>query len=239
MNSENYQAFKKGFRDGIPIGLGYAAVSFALGIAAKNNGLSWIEATVMSLMNNTSAGEFAALELIRINAPLFEIALTQLVINLRYLLMSCALSQKLKPETSLFHRLAIGFDVTDEIFGISIAQKGFLNPFFSYGAMLASIPGWALGTCFGVLLGNILPESIVSALSVALYGMFIAVIVPPSRTSKVLAFLISIAMLCSLIYDCLPVPQWLTGGMKIILLTVVLAFIAAVLFPVKEDENNA
>ena len=88
MNSENYQAFKKGFRDGIPIGLGYAAVSFALGIAAKNNGLSWIEATVMSLMNNTSAGEFAALELIRINAPLFEIALTQLVINLRYLLMS-------------------------------------------------------------------------------------------------------------------------------------------------------
>ena len=129
MSLNNQSAFKKGFQDGVPIALGYAAVSFALGIAARNNGLNWIEATVMSLMNNTSAGEFAALELIRTGAPLAELAVTQLVINLRYLLMSCALSQKMDEKLPIFHRLLVGFDVTDEIFGISIAYPGKLNPF--------------------------------------------------------------------------------------------------------------
>lgn len=239
MKSEKTQAFKDGIRDGIPIALGYAAVSFALGIAARNHGLSWIEATVMSLLNNTSAGEFAALEQIRINAPLIEIALTQLIINLRYLLMSCALSQKLAQDTSFWHRLVIGFDVTDEIFGISIAYPGKLNPFYSYGAMMISIPSWAFGTCMGVLLGNALPASIVSALSVALYGMFIAIVIPPARESRVLAGVVLVSMASSILFDLLPMPEWMSGGMKIIFLTVAISLGAAVLFPIQEDQSNA
>lgn len=239
MKRENTLAFQQGIRDGIPIALGYAAVSFALGIAARNHGLSWIEAAVMSLMNNTSAGEFAALDQIRINAPLIEIALTQLIINLRYLLMSCALSQKLSSNISIGHRMLVGFDVTDEIFGISIAYPGKLNPFYSYGAMLVSIPCWAAGTCFGVLLGNALPDSIVSALSVALYGMFIAIVIPPARESKVLAGVVLISMAASILFDWLPMPSWMSGGMKIIVLTVVISLGAAILFPVKEDEAHA
>lgn len=239
MESEKTQAFKDGIRDGIPIALGYAAVSFALGIAARNHGLSWIEATVMSLLNNTSAGEFAALEQIQINAPLIELALIQLIINLRYLLMSCALSQKLAQETSFWHRLAIGFDVTDEIFGISIAYPGKLNPFYSYGAMMVSIPCWAFGTCMGVLLGNALPASIVSALSVALYGMFIAIVIPPARESRVLAGVVLVSMASSILFDLLPMPEWMSGGMKIIFLTVVISLGAAVLFPIQEDQSNA
>lgn len=239
MKSEKTQAFKDGIRDGIPIALGYAAVSFALGIAARNHGLSWIEATVMSLLNNTSAGEFAALEQIQINAPLIELALIQLIINLRYLLMSCALSQKIAQETSFWHRLAIGFDVTDEIFGISIAYPGKLNPFYSYGAMMVSVPCWAFGTCMGVLLGNALPASIVSALSLALYGMFIAIVIPPARESRVLAGVVLVSMASSILFDLLPMPEWMSGGMKIIFLTVVISLGAAVLFPIQEDQSNA
>ena len=239
MTLMNKEAFKKGFQDGVPIALGYAAVSFALGIAARNSGLSWIEATVMSLLNNTSAGEFAALELIRTGAPYAELAMTQLVINLRYLLMSCALSQKMDEKTSVFHRLLVGFDVTDEIFGISIAYPGKLNPFYSYGAIIISIPCWAAGTCFGVLLGNILPASVVSALSVALYGMFLAIVIPPARESKVLAGVVIVAMASSILFDWIPLPSWMSGGMKIIVLTVVISLLAAMLFPVKEDDQNA
>ncbi len=238
MTLVNKTAFKKGVQDGIPIALGYAAVSFALGIAARNNGLSALEATVMSLLNNTSAGEFAALELIKINAPYAEIALTQLIINLRYLLMSCALSQKLDEKTPFFHRFLIGFDVTDEIFGISIGYPGKLNPFYTYGAMIVSIPCWAFGTCMGVLLGNILPASVVSALSVALYGMFLAIVIPPARESKVLAGVVLISMAASILFDVIPLPSWISSGMKIILLTVVISLLAAVLFPIKEDESD-
>lgn len=230
------EAFQKGIKDGIPIALGYAAVSFALGIAARNHGLSWLEATMMSLLNNTSAGEFAALELIRIHAPYTELALTQLIINLRYLLMSCALSQKLDEHLPFLHRFLIGFDVTDEIFGISIGYPGKLNPFYSYGAMLVSIPCWAFGTCMGVLLGNVLPQSIVSALSVALYGMFLAIVIPPARESKVLACVVLVSMSASIVFDWIPLLSQISGGMKIILLTVIVSLGAAILFPIQEEE---
>ncbi len=232
------EAFQKGIKDGIPIALGYAAVSFALGIAARNHGFSWLEATVMSLMNNTSAGEFAALELIRVNAPYAELALTQLIINLRYLLMSCALSQKLDEHLPFYHRFLIGFDVTDEIFGISIGYPGKLNPFYSYGAMAISIPCWAFGTCMGVLLGNVLPQSIVSALSVALYGMFLAIVIPPARESKVLASVVLVSMAASIVFDWIPFLSWVSGGMKIIVLTVVLSLGAAILFPIEEEVSH-
>lgn len=135
----------------------------------------------MSLTNNTSAGEFAALSVIGAGAPYLEMAVTQLIINLRYLLMSAALSQKLDPGLPLIHRLLVGFEVTDEVFGVSIAVDGRLNPYYTYGMMCMAIPGWALGSCLGVVMGNALPARIVSALSLALYAMFLAIIVPPAR----------------------------------------------------------
>lgn len=237
---ENRENYKKGLRDGIPIGLGYLAVSFTLGIAAKNAGLTAFQATVMSVSNNTSAGEFAALGLIGMGASYWEMAVTQLIINLRYLLMSCALSQKIETHMPIWHRFLLGFGVTDEIFGISIRAEGKarLNPFYTYGAMSVAVPGWALGTCLGVVVGNVLPARLVSALSVALYGMFLAVILPPTRKNPVLAGVVAAAMAASYLFECLPMPGFLTSGMKIIVLTIIIAGIAAILFPVKEERHG-
>lgn len=233
----NRRWYIKGLHDGIPISLGYLAVSFTLGIVAKNAGLSSLQATLMSLLNNTSAGEFAAIGLISSQASYLEMAITQLIINLRYCLMSCSLSQKLDPKAPLFHRFIIGFDVTDEVFGVSIGVKGKLNPFYTYGLMCISIPGWALGTYLGVVSGNILPGRILSAMGVALYGMFIAVIVPPAKKNRMLCGLIIVSMLASLLFTYLPVLKKISSGFQIFILTVVIAGAAAALFPI-EVENT-
>ncbi|MBQ6848345.1 MAG: AzlC family ABC transporter permease, partial [Clostridia bacterium] len=182
--TDNFKCYKKGVRDGIPICLGYFAVAFTLGIMAKKCGLSPFEAMLTAALTNASAGGFAGFELMSANAPYWQMALMQLVVNARYLLMSCALSQKFAPSTSILHRSIVAFDVTDEVFGISIAQKGYLNPFYNYGAMSVAIPGWASGTFLGVVMGNILPIRIVSALSVGLFGMFLAIIIPPAKKNK-------------------------------------------------------
>ena len=181
MKNANQLAFARGMRDGIPIALGYLAVAFTLGIAAKNAGFTALQAMLASLTNNASAGEFAGFTLIAAGSGYLEVAVMELVANARYLLMSCALSQKLPPDTSLLHRFLISYDVTDEIFGISMAYPGRLNPFYSYGAFAVAIPGWAGGTFLGVLMGSLLPASIVRALSVGLYGLFLAIIVPPAK----------------------------------------------------------
>lgn len=239
MNNYRLQNFREGLRDGIPIALGYLAVSFTLGIAAKNLGIHALPATIMSLTNFTSAGEFAALGIISMGAPYLELALSQAIINLRYLLMSCALSQKLSSETSLFHRFWTGFFITDEIFGISSSRPGKLNPFYTYGAAAVAIPGWALGTCLGVILGTALPARITRALSVALYGMFLAVIIPPARKDKVIAGLVIASMFCSSLFSYLPFLSEISSGMKVIILTVLLSGVAAILFPVKETDDHA
>ena len=239
MPGSNPTWFRRGLKDGLPIALGYLAVSFSLGIAAKNAGMTAWQTTLMSLTNNTSAGEFAALSVIGAGAPYLEMAVTQLIINLRYLLMSAALSQKLDPGLPLIHRLLVGFEVTDEVFGVSIAVDGRLNPYYTYGMMCMAIPGWALGRCLGVVMGNALPARIVSALSLALYAMFLAIIVPPARKSRVLAGVILVAMAASLACSVLPVLRGISSGMRIIILTVVIAGAAAYFFPIKEDENAA
>lgn len=239
MPGSNPTWFRRGLKDGLPIALGYLAVSFSLGIAAKNAGMTAWQTTLMSLTNNTSAGEFAALSVIGAGAPYLEMAVTQLIINLRYLLMSAALSQKLDPGLPLIHRLLVGFEVTDEVFGVSIAVDGRLNPYYTYGMMCMAIPGWALGSCLGVVMGNALPARIVSALSLALYAMFLAIIVPPARKSRVLAGVILVAMAASLACSLLPVLRGISSGMRIIILTVFIAGAAAYFFPIKEDENAA
>lgn len=227
--------YKKGLKDGIPIALGYFAVSFTLGIMAEKNGLLPLQAMLTAALTNASAGGFAGFELIGASAPYWQMALMQLVVNARYLLMSCALSQKFAPSTPLLHRSIVAFDVTDEIFGISIAQKGYLNPFYNYGAMTVSIPGWALGTFLGVVMGNALPNRLVSALSVGLYGMFLAIIIPPAKQNKVIAGVVAVAFILSFIFQYI---EAIPSGLRVIILTVVISLAAAILFPVKEDEDE-
>ena len=237
MNSSKREFFSKGIHDGIPIALGYFAVSFTLGIAAKNAGFSPLQAMIVSFTNNASAGEFAGFTLISQGATYVELAVMIIVANARYLLMSCALSQRLSPDLPLIHRFLIGYDVTDEIFGICINVPGKLNPFYVYGAMSIAIPGWSIGTYLGVFMGNVLPDNIVSALSVGLYGMFIAIIIPPARKNKILALLITISMLSSFLFDKLRIVSSIPSGTRIIILTIILSSLAAILFPVKEDKT--
>jgi len=235
MQKINRDWFLKGMKDGIPIALGYFAVAFSLGIAAKNAGFNGLQATVMSLLNNASAGEFAAITLVAANATYIELAIMELIANARYLLMSCALSQKLTVETSIWKRLIISLDVTDEVFGISMAVPGKLNPFYTFGAMVVAMPGWSLGTYLGVLMGNLLSVNLVRALSVGLYGMFLAIIIPPARKSKILAGIILVSMAASFAFTKLPVIADLTTGTRTILLTVLISGGAAALLPIKEE----
>lgn len=232
----NKKAFRLGLRDGIPIATGYFAVAFTLGIAAKNAGFSAVQAMVESLTNNASAGEYAVFSLVSAGAGYWEVAVMTLVANARYLLMSCSLSQKLPPETPLYHRMLVAYDVTDEIFGISIAVPGRLNPWYTYGAVAVALPGWGLGTFLGVAVGNVLPLRLVSALSVGLYGMFLAIIVPPSRKNKIVLSLVLISFAASFIASRWALLSGVSSGVKTILLTVVIALAAAVFFPVKDGE---
>ena len=217
----NRKIFCEGMRDGIPIALGYLAVSFSLGIAARNAGLTAFQGFLASLLNNASAGEYAAFTLIAANA--------------RYLLMSCALTQRFAPGTPFFHRLIIAYDVTDELFGITIARSGYLNPFYTYGAIVLAAPAWSVGTALGIMAGNVLPLRVVSALSVALYGMFLAIIIPPARKDKVVAALVAISFALSFAGSYLPVVSSMSSGTRTIILTVVISSAAAILFPRKTE----
>ena len=241
MKTENKTAFLTGMRHGWPIGVGYFAVSFALGIAARNAGFSALQASLMSALCTASAGEFGGVTVAAAGGTFVEMALMELVVNARYLLMSCALTQKLDPKLSTLHRMILANFVTDEIFGLSVSVPGKLNPFYSYGVISVSWPGWILGTCLGVIMGNVLPANVVSALSVGLYGMFLAIIIPPARRSPVLACLIAFSMAASWVLAKLNSAGilQLSGGSRIILLTVVISLAAAVLFPRGDEEVSA
>ena len=231
-------SYQNGLRDGVPIALGYFAVAFTLGIAARNAGFSAIQAAVSSLLNHASAGEYAVISLAAAGASYWEMAVMALVSNARYLLMSCSLSQKLAPDAPLVHRFLVGFGITDEIFGVSAAVPGRLDPFYTYGAMSVSIPGWALGSFLGVVLGNVLPARLVSALSVGLYGMFLAIIVPPARQSRVVLALVLVSFAASYAAGVLPALAAVSSGVRTIVLTVVISLAAALLFPVREEAED-
>ncbi len=236
--NRNKNAFINGIRDGIPIALGYFAVAFSLGIVAKKAGLNPFQGFLSGILNHASAGEYAEFTVIMANAPYFEMVFVIMVTNIRYLLMSCALSQKFDADTHYGHRILVGFGITDEIFGISVGKPGVLNPFYSYGAMVIALPGWSLGTAFGVIAGNILPVSVVSALSVALYGMFVAIIIPAAKTSRVVGGVILVSFMASFAVSRIPLFDGLSDSMKISLLTVVIAGIAAILFPLKDTGEH-
>lgn len=238
MNRNNRAVLAKGFRDGIPIGLGYLAVSFSLGIAARAAGMTPFQSLIASLLCNASAGEYAGFTTIAANAAYLEIAIVTLVANARYLLMGCALSQRMSSDTPVYHRLLVGFYTTDELFGIAIARQGYINPWYTYGAVLIASPCWGVGTALGTIAGNLLPLRIVSALSVALYGMFLAVIIPPVRDNKIIGVLVAVCFAASFAATYMPYISALSEGTRTIILTVVIATLAALLFPVNTEDSN-
>lgn len=230
----NRKKFLEGLRDGLPIALGYLAVSFGIGISCHAAGITALQGFLMSLFNNASAGEYGGITVITENAGVWMMVLMTLIINARYMLMSCALSQKLSPDTPLGVRMLIGFDVTDEVFGIAIAQEGLLNVWYFIGAMCAAIPGWSLGTLFGALAGNVLPVWAMNGFSVMLYGMFLAIIMPEGKKNRVVLGCIGVSfVLSALAAKLLPM---LSGGMRILLLTIFISAAAAILFPRENPE---
>lgn len=234
----NFLEWQRGLKDGLPVALAYLAVSFSFGIIASQGGLSSIEAAIMSFTNLTSAGQFAGLSLIAAGAAMVEIGMTQLIINARYILMSFAFSQKIDPNTSIFKRMVLAAGITDEVFALSMRGKGKLNPFYTYGVMCLAIPGWTIGTYLGVVSGDLLHPRLVSALSIALYGMLLAVIIPPGRRDFKILGIIFVSMVASFLFEIMPFLQSISSGSKILILTIILAGLAAVLFPVKEDEHG-
>lgn len=226
----------RGMRNGIPICLGYFAVSFALGIAARNVGMDAIQAGYMSVTMVASAGEFAAIGLVGSSAGLLEVILTTLVVNMRYFLMSLGLAGKLTEGTKPVHRFVLPFFVTDEIFGLSATVEGPLNPFYTYGIAIPSIAGWFAGTVLGVIVGNILPVWAVNGLSVAMYGMFLAIVIPPVHTNRFIGLLVAVSMAASGLFSVLPYLSRISSGFRVIILTVLIAGIASVLKPVSEEE---
>ena len=239
-NETNSQAFRAGFHDGIPIGLGYFAVAFALGVAARDAGMTPFQGFLASILCNASAGEYAGFTVIAARSGYLGMALITLVANARYLLMSTAMSQRLDPEMKKIHRFGMAMYITDEIFAIEIARPGYLHPFYTYGAAAIASPMWAAGTALGILAGNLMPVRIVSALSVALFGMFLAVIIPPARKDRVILILILVCFAASWISEKLPLVGTLSQGNRVILLTVILSAAAALLFPhpAEEDKDN-
>ena len=230
----NKEKFLQGLRDGMPIGLGYLSVSFSIGIAAHSAGLTGFQSFLMSLFNNASAGEYGGITVIAEDSGLWMMVLMTLIINARYFLMSCALSQRLSPDTPLGFRLLIGFDVTDELFGISISQPGYLNVWYFIGAMLLALPGWSFGTLLGALAGNLMPQWAASGFSVMLYGMFLAIIMPEGRKNRVVLGCIAVSFTASLLASIL-LPM-LSEGMRILLLTILISAAAAALFPHEEAD---
>lgn len=229
--------FGKGIKDGIPIGLGYFSVSFSFGILVVSHGLSWWEALLISMANVTSAGQFAGLTVMTSAGTLIEMVVTQLVINLRYALMSISLSQKVEEKFSGIYRAILGFGITDEIFAVAMGQPGEVTRRYFAGLMVVPYIGWSAGTLAGAVCGNILPEIVCDALGVALYGMFIAIVVPPMKKNKKVAVVVLIAMCCSLILNYVPLVNGISSGFAIIISSVIAAGIGAVLFPKKEMEG--
>ncbi|MCI6491277.1 MAG: AzlC family ABC transporter permease [Prevotella sp.] len=226
--------FLRGVRDGIPIALGYYAVAFSLGIIASNAGIGALLGFVGSFFTRASAGEYGVYTLVAASATYAEVVGMSLITNLRYLLMSTALSQKFSEGTSLAKRVLVSFCVTDEIFGISIAYPGNLEPAYTYGAALISTVFWASGTASGIIAGDVLPANVVSALSVALYGMFLAIIIPPSRKDRAVGIAVVMSFVLSGVCAVMPVVSDLSSGTRIILLTILISATAAICKPVKD-----
>ena len=227
--------FLKGVRHGVPIALGYLSVSFAFGMECVKAGLTPLQALLISMTNLTSAGQLAGLQVMIAQSSLIEMALTQFIINLRYALMGLSLSQKLGPTMNTPRRMFFSFANTDEIFAVSSAQPGKLHHHYLYGLMLTPYIGWSLGTILGAVAGQVLPEFVRSALGIAIYGMFIAIVIPPARKEKSVALVVLTAIAISFCFKYVPVLNQVSGGFVVIICAVIAATVGALLFPVHDD----
>ncbi len=226
-----------GLRAGLPVGLGYFSVSFAFGVAAVQSGLSVLEAVLISLTNLTSAGQLAGLSVIAAAGTLIEMAATQFVINLRYALMSISLSQKLDQSVTLVDRLILSFGVTDENFAIAVNRDRSVTNFYFFGLMTLPILCWTGGTFFGAAAGEILPASVLSALGVAIYGMFVAIVLPVAKKSLSVALVALLAIGLSCAFTWVPGLNSVSGGFAIIISAIIAALVGALFFPREEDEQ--
>lgn len=229
-------SFFRGIVDGLPICFGYLSVAFAFGIFAVENGLTALEAVLISMTNVTSAGQLAAVPIITGAGSFIELAVAQLVINLRYALMSVSLSQKLGKSVRAFDRFVIAFVNTDEVFGVASGQRENVGRNYLYGLILTPYIGWSAGTAIGALAGNILPDSVTSALGIAIYGMFIAIVVPPAKKEKTVAAvsLIAIALGCAFRY--IPFLSHIPSGFVIIICAALASALLAIAAPIKTEE---
>ena len=235
----NWNEYKKGVQTGVPVGLGYFSVSFGFGAMAIAQGLSALNATLISATNLTSAGQFAGLTLIVAMGTLWEMVMTQIVINSRYSLMSIALAQRMGERIGFLPRLLIAFFNTDEIFALAMARKEPLTVPFLLGLGTLPIVGWTGGTLMGALAGSVLPQDIRAALGVMLYGMFIAIVIPPARQEKPVCIVMILALILSCLFAWVPALQAVSAGISIVLCTVVAAAVCAALFPIAEEEVAA
>lgn len=231
--------FTAGLRDGLAIGVGYFSVSFSFGILAVNGGLSPLIAGLISLTNLTSAGQFAGLTVILAHGSLVELALTQLIINMRYGLMSLSLSQRLGPEFTTRRRMVIAFSNTDEIFAVAMGRQQPLSPQYMYGLAVLPLLGWTGGTLTGALASGLLSVSLRSALGVALYGMFIAIVTPPLKQQKGVRWVVGAAILTSCVFAWTALRQVVSSGFAISICTLLAAGFGASLFPLKFTETES
>lgn len=229
--------YREGFRDGLPIALGYLSVSFTFGITAVGMGIPPLAAILISMTNLTSAGQVAGVGIIAAGGGYFEMALAQLIINLRYALMGLSLSQKLDSRYNLLHRILSAFGITDEVFAVASGKPSEISSPYMYGLITLPYIFWAAGTAGGALLGGILPENIKSALGIAIYGMFIAIVIPPAKKSRGIVFVAILAAVLSCLIYYLPALSGISSGISVIICTVIAAALGAWLFPRKEKEE--
>lgn len=234
MNEIN--SFKKGIKAGLPICIGYFPVSFAFGIFSVENGLSVLQAVLISLTNLTSAGQLASVPIMVGGGTIIEIVLSQLVINSRYSLMSISLSQKLSESVKLPHRFLIAFGNTDEIFAVASSNKQKVGTKYMLGLILTPIIGWVSGTLTGAVAGNILPDIVISALGLAIYGMFIAIVVPVIKEEKATALCVGVAVILSCIFYYAPVLKEIPTGFTVIICAVVASALFAFIKPITIEE---
>ena len=231
------QEFFDGIRDGFPICLGYFPVSMAFGLTAVLSGLPLWSAVIMSLTNLTSAGQVAGAALLSTGGALLELAMTTFIINMRYFLMSLSVSQKVDSSMTLGQRLLVSFGITDEIFAVSMQRPRSLTVYYMLGLILTPLVGWTSGTLVGAVATSFMPALLSKAMGIAIYGMFIAIVIPPARKERAVLFTVALAILCSVAFAYLPVLREVSGGWVIILITIFVSAVAAKRFPIQTEEE--
>ncbi len=239
MQAEKLLTYKRGLKDGFPICLGYVSVAFTFGITASLGGLPVWASVLTSLTNVTSAGQFAGIGIMMAGGSFIEMAMTTLIINLRYALMSFSLSQKLDNKFSLVDKLLISFVNTDEVFAVASSMPCNVNKKYMYGLITSPFLGWTIGTLLGAVAGSLLPKIILSALGIAIYGMFIAIVVPACKSKGSVLLVVVISILLSCAFRFLPLLSSISSGFVIIIVSVLASLFGAIFFPIKEEVKNA